>query len=247
MGEHFASETCVWWLDVWRETLFVIEEGMEAKALLGCSWHLSKNVVWKALLLTTNLSSPKPRWEVFQGIRIRYLKQEWFCVWRQLGNTPPTGRIGAPKDYIQPITSHARALLFPGAGQQPSWSTDGHPYGGNGVLPFFSSWGYGLRGIGWMHMTCKAGREMVFGRKGTLTLRSFQLKKRRVENGEMRGNCPLITNTNGESKENRLYKRVMKRSPWSFSSPFDPSYESLQDKTEQRIVVWETKQRQLFS
>jgi len=68
-----------------------------------------------------------------------------------------------------------------------------------------------------------------------------------VENGEMRGNCPLIANTNGESKENRLYKRVMERLPQSFSSPFDPSCESLQDNTEQRTGIWETKYRQLFT
>lgn len=55
--------------------------------------------------------------------------------------------------------------------------------------------------------------EGCFCAKGTLTLPSFQLKKRMVENGEIRGNCPLITNTNGESKENRIYKRVMKRLP----------------------------------
>lgn len=41
----------------------------------------------------------------------------------------------------------------------------------------------------------------IFGKKGALTLPSFQLKKRRVENREMRGNCPLITNTNGEPKK----------------------------------------------
>lgn len=64
-----------------------------------------------------------------------------------------------------------------------------------------------------MHLACKTGRGKAFGTEGTLTLPNVPIKKRRMENGEMRGNCPLITNTNGESKENRLYMRVMKRLP----------------------------------
>lgn len=46
------------------------------------------------------------------------------------------------------------------------------------------------------------GREGIFGTNGALTLPSFQLKKeRRVENREMRGNCPPIININGEPKK----------------------------------------------
>lgn len=39
-SEHFVLETCVGWLDGWGETSLEIEEEVEAKALLGPSWHL---------------------------------------------------------------------------------------------------------------------------------------------------------------------------------------------------------------
>lgn len=61
-----------------------------------------KNISWEDLLFTANPSSPKTGWEIFQGIRIHYLKQEWFCVWRKLESTKRTGRVGAPRAYIQP-------------------------------------------------------------------------------------------------------------------------------------------------
>lgn len=41
-----------------------------------------------------------------------------------------------------------------------------------------------------MHMTCKTGRRRAFGRKGTLTLPSFQLKKKKGEKWRDEGKLP---------------------------------------------------------
>jgi len=102
--------------------------------LLGCSWHLSQEHCLKGYKPPAPSQAEK-HFRVSEYI----ISSRNDSVWKQLGNTLPTGRVGAPKDSIQPITCYTRALLFPGAGQQSSWSTDGHPYGGNGVLLFFSS------------------------------------------------------------------------------------------------------------
>lgn len=66
-AEWGGSETCIWWLDGWGETLLAIEEEMEAKALLRCSWHLSQERYLKGSAVNQKLLQPKARLRSISG------------------------------------------------------------------------------------------------------------------------------------------------------------------------------------
>lgn len=179
MNEHCLSETCIWWLNGWKETLLLLKEKMETKALLGRSWHLSQEHFSRGSAVHCKPLQHKARLRNISGYQ-NTLSQAGVILCLEGVRKHPMHRQGRSPQGLHPAVSvhcswgRIAALL-------EHWWTY---LGDNGVLPFFSSWGYGLRGNGGMHMTNEAGREGGhFWYKRSLDFTKFSIKKKKKKKG----------------------------------------------------------------
>lgn len=196
MDEHFLSETCIWWMNGWQETLLLLKEKMEAKALLGSSCHLSQEHFLRGSAVHCKALQPKARLRNISGYQ-NTLSQAGVILYLEEVRKQPMHRQGRSPQGLHPAMSvHCSSL---GQGSSPPGALMDLP------MEFCHSSEAEDMVSGEMEertwQTRQEGRGVIFGTKGALILPSFQLEKRRVENREMRGNCPLITNTNGEPKK----------------------------------------------
>lgn len=110
MDEHFLSGTCIWWLSGWEETLLLLKEKMEAKALLGSSCHLSQEHSLRGSAVHCKPLQPKARLRNISG-RQNTLSQAGVILCLEGVRKHPMHRQGRSLQGLHPaVLEHCSSL-----------------------------------------------------------------------------------------------------------------------------------------